>query len=347
MGDCRRFRLSRISASSAIPAGGTFAYLQRLERDRIRCGSEERAQCKRVSGEATPMRNALMMLQASDRDVIYTARITSTPLRLRESRIVADLLLQGLPEEAWTKTIVERNALQVASSVGVIRISNILRGRLEPLGESLWKMVRDGSKELATQAAMAGAIHHSRLLGDFMALVVREQRAMFRTQLEANLDFLGANLSPKKKESSRDTIRRYLCDSLFNKKRPIYWLFSSGEQKVFQCSVYLHRYQAGSLARMRSEYLIPLQANFAARIEKLQGDIESATSTTQWKSLEKELSRLQKQQVEVRAYDEQLRHYPDQRIALDLDDGVKQNYGKFGALLAEVAKVTGGKEDAE
>ena len=40
-------------------------------------------------------------------------------------------------------------------------------------------------------------------------------------------------------------------------------------------------------------------------------------------------------------YDEKLRHYADQRIALDLDDGVKVNYGKFGDLLAEVKAVTG------
>ena len=33
--------------------------------------------------------------------------------------------------------------------------------------------------------------------------------------LEENLDFLAANLSPKKSESSRDTIRRYLCDKFY------------------------------------------------------------------------------------------------------------------------------------
>ena len=33
-----------------------------------------------------------------------------------------------------------------------------------------------------------------------------------------------------------------------------------------------------------------------------------------------------------------------QRISLDLDDGVKVNYGKFGGLLAEVSTVTGGSE---
>ena len=44
-------------------------------------------------------------------------------------------------------------------------------------------------------------------------------------------------------------------------------------------------------------------------------------------------------------FDEQLRHYADMRIQLDLDDGVKVNYGKFGDLLSDVKAVTGGKEE--
>ena len=33
-----------------------------------------------------------------------------------------------------------------------------------------------------------------------------------------------------------------------------------------------------------------------------------------------------------------------QRISLDLDDGVKVNYGKFGNLLAEVKAIAGSDE---
>jgi type II restriction/modification system DNA methylase subunit YeeA len=165
--------------------------------------------------------------------------------------------------------------------------------------------------------------------------------------LEENLTFLADNLGPKKGESSRDTIRRYLCDSFFKdhlqtyKKRPIYWLFSSGRQKAFQCLVYLHRYNEGTLARMRSEYVIPLQGKMAARLEKLGGDIQVATSTAHQKRLEREKEKLEKQQVELLAFDEKLRHFADRRIKLDLDDGVKVNYGKFGDLLAEVKNVHG------
>jgi type II restriction/modification system DNA methylase subunit YeeA len=167
--------------------------------------------------------------------------------------------------------------------------------------------------------------------------------------LEANLTFLAENLSPKKDEPSRETLRRYLTGSCFKdhlqtyKKRPIYWLFSSGKQKAFQCLVYLHRYNEGTLSRMRAEYVIPLQGKMAARLEKLDGDIKAASSMAETKRLGKEQAKLEKQQVELLAFDEKLRHYADMRITLDLDDGVKVNYGKFGSLLAEVKAVHGVK----
>ena len=171
------------------------------------------------------------------------------------------------------------------------------------------------------------------------------------THLEDNLAFLAENLSTKKNEPSREALRRYLCDRFFEdhlqtyKKRPIYWLFSSGKQKAFQCLVYLHRYNEGTLARMRTEYVIPLQGMVASRVRRLEGDIASAASTAHRKRLEKERAKLVKQQSELREFDEKLRHYADQRISLDLDDGVKVNYGKFGDLLAEVKAITGAKAD--
>jgi hypothetical protein len=67
--------------------------------------------------------------------------------------------------------------------------------------------------------------------------------------------------------------------------------------------------------------------------------VPKATSTPERKKLEKDIDRLKKKLDELRLYDEKLRHYADRRIALDLDDGVKVNYGKFGDLLAEVKAV--------
>ncbi|KSG52893.2 type II restriction endonuclease subunit M [Pseudomonas aeruginosa] len=173
--------------------------------------------------------------------------------------------------------------------------------------------------------------------------------------LQQNLDFVAESLclhaiKLKKGESSLDTIRRYLSTQFFKdhlrtyKKRPIYWLFSSGKHKAFECLVYLHRYNEGTLARMRTEYVIPLTAKLSTYAAKLEKDVEASTSTAEKKALEKQLSTLHNQQAELATFDEKLRHYADQRITLDLDDGVKVNYGKFGDLLAEVKTVTGDKE---
>ena len=119
--------------------------------------------------------------------MIYTATITTASLRLRDSRIVADLLLQDLSEAAWKEAIMERNVLQMKSVETIKRISRLLRDRLEPLGEGLWKMVRDGGIEQATQAALAGAVKNSRLFGDFMDITMREQRALYAKKLEYRL----------------------------------------------------------------------------------------------------------------------------------------------------------------
>lgn len=56
-------------------------------------------------------------------------------------------------------------------------------------------------------------------------------------------------------------------------------------------------------------------------------------------------SKFVKKAFELLACDEQLRHYANMRITLELDDGVKVNYGKFGDLLEGVKAVTGGAGD--
>lgn len=107
--------------------------------------------------------------------------------------------------------------------------------------------------------------------------------------------------------------------------------------------MYLHRYNAGTLSRMRMEYVVPLQSRMQARIDNLEQDIQASSSSAEQKRCQKQKDKLIKQLDELRRFDENLRHYADQRITLDLDDGVKVNYGKFGDLLAEVKAVTGKK----
>ncbi|EOW9285376.1 BREX-1 system adenine-specific DNA-methyltransferase PglX [Vibrio cholerae] len=170
--------------------------------------------------------------------------------------------------------------------------------------------------------------------------------------LQENLNFVAESLclnalKPKKSESALETIRRYLSTQFYKdhlkayKKRPIYWLFSSGKQKAFECLVYLHRYNEGTLSRMRTEYVTPLLGKYDAYAEQLEKQIETADSTSEANRFKKELDALIKKQVELREFDDKLKHYADMRISLDLDDGVKVNYGKFGDLLADVKAITG------
>lgn len=172
-----------------------------------------------------------------------------------------------------------------------------------------------------------------------------------KEHLDENLKFVADSLGPTGSEQPRDTIRRYLSVSFYKhhlsmyKKRPIYWLFSSGKQRAFQCLVYLHRYHEGTLARMRTEYVIPLQGQIAARIEQLEGDKTKATSTSHRNKLQKVQSHLKKQQAELIVFEEKLKHAADQKISLDLNHGVKVNYAKFSDLLAESKTITGGKGD--
>ena len=95
---------------------------------------------------------------------------------------------------------------------------------------------------------------------------------------------------------------------------------------------------------MRHEYVLPLMSKLTAQIETLDNLKDSAATTSERSKLQKQLEILQKKQSELAQFDEKLRHYSDMRISLDLDDGVKVNYGKFSDLLAEVKQVATTKE---
>ncbi|MGV5646111.1 BREX-1 system adenine-specific DNA-methyltransferase PglX, partial [Escherichia coli] len=169
--------------------------------------------------------------------------------------------------------------------------------------------------------------------------------------LQENLEFIAESLclyaiKSKKGESALETIRRYLSTQFWKdhmkmyKKRPIYWLFSSGKEKAFECLVYLHRYNDATLSRMRTEYVVPLLARYQANIDRLNDQLDEASGGEATR-LKRERDSLIKKFSELRSYDDRLRHYADMRISIDLDDGVKVNYGKFGDLLADVKAITG------
>jgi hypothetical protein len=169
--------------------------------------------------------------------------------------------------------------------------------------------------------------------------------------LQENLSWVAENLGVKGTELPLETLRRYLSGDFYKdhlqtyKRRPIYWKFSSGKEKAFEALVYLHRYNDGTLSRMRMQYVVPLTGQLRNKLANTEQQAKDAGSTADRKRFEKEYQTLQKKLSELAAFDEKLRHYADQSIVLDLDDGVRVNYGKFGDLLSNVKDVVGKAED--
>ncbi|ATI70657.1 restriction endonuclease subunit M [Lactiplantibacillus plantarum] len=152
--------------------------------------------------------------------------------------------------------------------------------------------------------------------------------------VQENMDYI-AHVIGKKADNSEQAIRKYFVDDFFKdhkkgyQKRPIYWEFNSGKQNGLKALMYLHRYDEGELAMMRTDYMYPLQSRYEERIEKLQQWVQDESVTKTKKQLEKKLKHVTQQLKELKQYDPIVRHVADQRINLDLDDGVLVNYEKL------------------
>ena len=152
--------------------------------------------------------------------------------------------------------------------------------------------------------------------------------------VQENMDYI-AYVIGKKADNSEQAIRKYFVDDFFKdhkkgyQKRPIYWEFNSGKQNGLKALMYLHRYDEGELAMMRTDYMYPLQSRYEERIEKLQQWVQDESVTKTKKQLEKKLKHVTQQLKELKQYDPIVRHVADQRINLDLDDGVLVNYEKL------------------
>ena len=157
--------------------------------------------------------------------------------------------------------------------------------------------------------------------------------------LEENLKFIADALG--KKGSPREVIRNYFINDFFAdhckiyQKRPIYWLFDSGKKNGFKCLIYLHRYRRDTVARIRPDYVHELQSRYRTAMADLEKRIASA-STSDKVRLTKQLTTMQGQADELRAYEEKIHHLADMMMEIDLDDGVKHNYDLFKDVLAKI-----------
>lgn len=160
-----------------------------------------------------------------------------------------------------------------------------------------------------------------------------------KKHLDENLDWIAETLGKRSGETAADTIRRYFINDFYRdhtqmyKKRPIYWMFSSGKQKGFNALIYMHRYQRDTVARLRTKYLLELESRLQAAARSLR---DPETSSAPRGRTLRELEKLERQLAEIKEYDEKVHHLADRMIEIDLDDGVVVNYAKFEDVLEAI-----------
>ena len=155
--------------------------------------------------------------------------------------------------------------------------------------------------------------------------------------LEENLDFIAKALG-NKGLTSREVIRNYMLNDFFKDhcktysvtgsgKRPIYWLFDSGKENAFKALVYMHRWDADTTGRVLL-YAQQIQQKYETEIRAIDMMLDHITDARQKSTEEKRQEHLKKQLEELVDYEERLEHMANERIAINLDDGVKVNYEK-------------------
>ena len=169
---------------------------------------------------------------------------------------------------------------------------------------------------------------------EFIKIVYGEE------SLKDNLNFIAEALGNKDNKPSEEIIRTYFLKDFYSdhlqryQKRPIYWLMNSGKKNAFSCLFYMHRYEPLTVARVRADYLIPYQEMLENKRKFIERQLsDDDISAKEKKNIEKQLKELDTLLKELREYANEVKHIAEQKIPLDLDDGVNINYEKLGAIL--------------
>ncbi|WP_449288325.1 BREX-1 system adenine-specific DNA-methyltransferase PglX [Marinobacter salarius] len=138
-------------------------------------------------------------------------------------------------------------------------------------------------------------------------------------------------------------IRKYFLKDFYNdhvrryKKRPIYWLFSSPKGS-FNALIYMHRCQPHTVGTVL-EYLRDFKdEKLQARKNHLEAvSISAGASQGDKTKALKEIEKINRILAELDDYERDVL-YPlaTEQVEIDLDDGVKANYPKFGEALKKI-----------
>jgi hypothetical protein len=113
----------------------------------------------------------------------YLGDLIGGSLMLRESQILAGLMLKEPTASEWNEAIVDENILQKPSAASAKRNASTIKKRLSGLNNRfLEKLAYCGTDE-ASQLMFAATLINSPLLADFMRTVVVDAIQMYRESL--------------------------------------------------------------------------------------------------------------------------------------------------------------------
>jgi hypothetical protein len=114
----------------------------------------------------------------------YNAEIVAGALLPSESRIIARLVLDNVPDEEIYRLLTVENILQKRSPATAVRKYRLIEKRLQLIDKELLLSIAEGTRQVCVQALLVAAIKHSKLIGDFLLRVIKEKWRIFETELK-------------------------------------------------------------------------------------------------------------------------------------------------------------------
>ncbi len=142
----------------------------------------------------------------------YLGDLSGGGLLITESRTIAEIHVKKLSEKDWKQLIVDENVLQKKSAQTALRFANVIRKRLDAMGEPFSLLLLDASERAYIQLLMAAFMIQSPVIVDFMQECLAEARRTYKPDIasDAWVNFIDdrKKVIPELASYSESTLKR-------------------------------------------------------------------------------------------------------------------------------------------
>lgn len=148
---------------------------------------------------------------------VYIGNLLGGSIMIRESRIIAKLILNCVNNEVWQQTLLHDNALQKSTLSTIKRNISTLKKRYIDIHPDFLNLLIEGDDELAKQVAFYAILHSNLIFVEFIERVVSDAYCLHYDQLPRSIwyDFVVEQgikdpLFSELKDSSKNKIREVM-----------------------------------------------------------------------------------------------------------------------------------------